>query len=183
MLLFGSAFLVCVSFSGCLQSDNALRLLPPGDCSILLTCLGRQGCHAVCFTACRDGKGPLSFSLFLSAPNIHPLLYVFVITCRWVCLCELGYQITQEGINSQETMIKYIHLVFVVDCICSQRLRLTTQSCQCGVKGARSRQGRLMHQSNAGYLPIPSTDHIPALSFSHVYIVFLTMESFLCTVR
>ena len=35
-----------------------------------------------------------------------------------------------------------------------------------------------MHQSNAGYLPIPSTDHIPALYFSHVYIVFLTVKSF-----
>ena len=117
MLLFGSAFLVRVSFSGCLQSDNALRLLPPGDCSILLTCLGRPGCHAACFTACGDGKGPLSFSLSSSAPNIHPLLYVFVITCRCVCVCvcvcvyvcvcvcvcvcELAYRITQEGIVRQ----------------------------------------------------------------------------------
>lgn len=73
----------------------------PQGCFFLLTCLGRQGCHAACFTAHREAEKTTKSSTAISCPK-HSLSLLLLLT-----------DTRREHSSSRETVIKYNRFVFV----------------------------------------------------------------------
>lgn len=95
-----STFLVGVSFLAAFKVIMLAGCCPRG-CFFLLTCLGRQGCHAACFTAHREAEKTTKSSAAIFCPK-HSLSLLLLLT-----------DTRRECLSSGEMVIKHNHLVFV----------------------------------------------------------------------
>lgn len=135
----------------------------PQGCFFLLTCLGRQGCHAACFTAHREAEKTTKSSTAVSCPKRS----LFHCSSLWL---------TQEG-NAQAAERRWLNIIassLLGDSGWSHRRGLNSQVFSAGVDVAKGYSKVLSHSS------APHSD--PSLAFQGTECQSL-INTFQCWVR